>query len=308
MPDRVYIQNIRTNVYRHIDVRPISGAIGAEIRGLDLSKPLPDEVFNEVRAAFLENLVVFIVDQALSPQHQCDFAQRFGPLTKHPFLKTMDEYPQVLLLKREKDQNEQIIGRRWHSDSTFEPRPPLGSSLYSVEVPPYGGDTMFCNLYLAYDLLSLGMQRLADSLVVIHSASGYAAGKAGGAGLTVLKSKASAEGTREQAHPLVRIHPETGKKALWITGLDYGKRFQDMTTEESLPLMTFFQELATQELLSCRFRWRKGTLTLWDNRCVQHLALDDYLGFRREMYRVEIEGDEPFGPAMPRQARTQEPA
>ena len=304
MPDRVYIQNIRTNTYRHIEVRPIAGALGAEIRGVDLTKPVPDDVFKEIRAAFLENLVAFIMDQDLTPRHQCDFARRFGPLTKHPFLKTMDEYPEVLLLKREKDQDEQVIGRRWHSDSSFEAKPPLGSCLYSVDVPPYGGDTLFCNLYLAYDLLSPGMRRLAESLVVIHSAATYAMGKAGGAGLTVLKDKAAAEGTRERAHPLVRIHPETGKKVLWITGLDYSKRFQDMTHEESLPLMKYFQDLASQELLSCRFHWSRGTLALWDNRCVQHLALDDYLGHRREMTRVEIEGDVPFGPAMPRQGAT----
>ncbi|MDB5861596.1 MAG: taurine dioxygenase [Ramlibacter sp.] len=301
MPERVSIQNIRTGSYRHIDVRPLAGALGAEIRGVDLSKPLADEVFAEIRQAFLDNLVVFIADQDITPQHQCDFARRFGPLTRHPFLKTMEQYPEVLLLKREKDEDVQVIGRRWHSDSSFDERPPMGSSLYSKDVPPYGGDTLFCNLYLAYDMLSAGMKRLAESLTVVHSAVHYATAKAGGAGLTVLPDAAK-EAVKERVHPLVRIHPETGRKALWITGLDYGRRFEDMTPEESAPLMKFFQELATQELLSCRYRWSRGTLALWDNRCTQHLALDDYLGFRREMYRVEIEGDEPFGPARPKNA------
>ncbi|MDP3137370.1 MAG: TauD/TfdA family dioxygenase [Burkholderiaceae bacterium] len=302
MPERVSIQNIRTNQYRHIDVRPVAGALGAEIHGVDLSRPVSSEVFKEIHAAFLENLVVFFMDQDITPQHQCDFARRFGPLTRHPFLKTMDNYPEVLLLKREKDEDVQVIGRRWHSDSSFQERPPLASLLYSQEVPPYGGDTLFCNLYLAYDMLSPGLRRQAESLRVVHSAAHYATPKAGGAGLTVLNNEAIRDAGRERVQPLVRIHPETGRKALWITGLDYGRSFEDMTREESMPLLSFFQDLATQEILSCRHRWRKGTLALWDNRCTQHLALDDYLGFRREMYRVEVEGDVPFGPAMPRVA------
>ena len=212
----------------------------------------------------------------------------------------MDDHPEVLLLKREADQSEQVIGRRWHSDSSFLPRPPLASSLYAHDCPPYGGDTMFANLYLAYDTLSPGMRKLAETLLVVHSATHYAGPTAGGAGLTVLNTAAAQDAARETEHPLVRVHPDTGRKALWITGLDYGKRFKDMSAEDSRPLMEHFQNAATQELLTCRYRWSKGTLALWDNRCTQHLALDDYLGFRREMRRVEIAGDEPFGPARPR--------
>ncbi len=309
MSQRVYIQNVRKNSYKFLKVDPIAGALGAEISGVDLRKPLTDAVFDEIHAAFLENLVVFITGQDLMPQHQCNFARRFGTLTKHPFLKTLDEYPEVLRLVREADQNVQVIGRRWHSDSTFLETPPMGSSLYCQESPPYGGDTLFCNLYLAYDILSEGMRRLAESLIMVHSGEAYAptedkgvSAAGAGAGLTVIPS---AQAAIEREHPLVRTHPETGRDALWMPGLDYGRRFRGMSREESMPLMQYFQSVATQELLSCRYRWKKGTLVLWDNRCVQHLALDDYLGFRREMYRVEIAGDRPFGPALPKQtART----
>lgn len=211
----------------------------------------------------------------------------------------MEEYPEVLHMLREADQNEQVIGRRWHSDSSFLKTPPMGSSLYCNDAPPYGGDTLFCNLYLAYDILSQGMQRLVDGLVMVHSAENYtkSTGAAAGANLTVIPSP---DAGRKTEHPLVRIHPETGRKALWITGLDYCRHFKGMSAEDSAPLMKYLQETCTQELLTCRYRWKPGTLTLWDNRCTQHLALDDYLGFRREMFRVEIEGDLPFGPAMPR--------
>src|ERR1700710_415380 len=191
MSERVAIQNIRKNTYKHIKVDPIAGALGAEIRGVDLSKPVSDEVFVEIKAAFLENLVVFFVGQDLNVQQQLDFARRWGSLTKHPYLKTMDQFPEVLQLKREADQDEQVIGRRWHSDSSFLASPPLGSTLFCKDAPPYGGDTMFCNLYLAYDMFSPGMRKLLDGLIMIHSASQYsgATAKVAGAGLTVMASK-----------------------------------------------------------------------------------------------------------------------
>ena len=160
--------------YRRIKVLPISGALGAEIEGVDASQPLNDDVITEIRRAFAEHLVIFFRDQTLTPEQQTRFATIFGPLTKHPFIKTMPDNPYVAPLIRDADATGLNFGGQWHCDATFLEEAPLGSLLYAVEIPPYGGDTMFANLILAYDTLSAGMKKMLDSLILIHSAAGAA--------------------------------------------------------------------------------------------------------------------------------------
>lgn len=300
-------------IYRHIQVAPATGALGAEISGVDLSRPLSAEAAREIKQAFNEYLVIYFHDQAITPGQQCDFARLFGPLTKHPFIKTLPDHPEVAPLIRDADDPGLALnfGGSWHNDVTFMERPPLGSMLYAVDPPPYGGDTMFSNLYLAYETLSPGMKAIADQLVVIHSAAvAYDPDRGANDPRKSLIGQKGMEFTidgdvkEEMEHPLVRVHPDTGRKLLFL-GAGYAIRFRDMTEAESKPLFDYLLQHAIRPEFTCRFRYRKGTLGFWDNRCVQHLALNDYIGFRREMHRVQIGGDRPFGPAMPRREKEQ---
>jgi taurine dioxygenase len=299
--------------YERITVEPLSGALGAEIGGVDLSRPLDAQTWDEVHRAFLENVVVVFRDQQMDAHSLAAFGERFAPLTRVPYAKPGKDHPMVTELVREADVPSDVrnIGDNWHSDQSPRERPSLGFALYCLESPPYGGDTLFSNLYLAYESLSDGMKALCDRLIVMHSASGKfgAAGTGAGGGFKsldlgagmqmdtseeVLKSFA-----KETEHPLVCIHPETGRKVLWVTGA-YSIRFAGMTREESRPLLDYLNGVAARPEFTCRVRWRKGTLVMQDNRCTQHYALNDYAGFRRHMLRVEMDAEPPFGPAKPR--------
>lgn len=293
-----------TTSYRHLELEPLAGALGAEIRGVDLAA-LDEQTFGEIRRAFAEFLVLCFRGQTLTPAAQCQFAARFGPLTRHPLIKTLDEYPHVAPLIRDADATGMNFGGTWHADTTFMESPPLGTTLYAIDVPPYGGDTLFTNLYLAYESLSVGMRALCDRLILVHSAA--AAYDPGRGAADPTKSLIAQKGMqytitedpkKEMEHPLITIHPDTGRRLLWVPGV-YGIRFKDMTEEESKPLLKFLHEHAAHAEFTCRFRYRKGTLVMWDNRCTQHLAVNDYTGFRRVMHRVQIGGSPPVGPAMP---------
>jgi taurine dioxygenase len=202
------------------------------------------------------------------------------------------------------------FGGVWHADGTFMESPPLGSTLYAIEVPPFGGDTMFTNLYLAYEALSPGMQALCDQLVLVHSAGavydparGAADPKRSLVGQKGMKFNVREDVKKEMNHPLVCVHPVTGRKLLWVPGV-YGIRFKDMTEDETGPLLKYLQQHAVNPSFTCRMSYRKGSLTMWDNRCVQHFAINDYAGYRRVMHRVQVGGAPPVGPAMPTRQRT----
>ncbi len=300
--------------YRHIKVRPVAGEIGAEIDGVDLSRPLSDAVFAELHRGFLTHLVLQFHDQVLDADSFAAFGSRFAPLARSKYLKAVEGNPLVHRLTREADVpgSARNVGDRWHGDlSPFE-RPTAGFGLYCLEAPDYGGDTMFSNLYTAYEALSDGMKTLCEDLIVIHSSSGvFGTGGQGGDGAQKrMIHKGMEKGydiaedifanlNREMEHPLIRIHPETGRKVLYITG-EYCIRLKDMTEAESRPLLDFFNRHVTRPEFTCRFRWRKGSVLLMDNRCTQHYAVNDYEGFRRDMLRIELDGERPFGPAMPR--------
>lgn len=285
--------NGETMGYEHIEVSPITSALGAEVSGVNLARPLDDHVMAEVHRALLDHLVLFFRGQDLTPEHQLSFARRFGELEPHDFVSPMPGYPDMIQVVREADEEGPKFGGRWHTDVTFKERPALGSVLYAVEVPPYGGDTLFANQYLAYETLSPGMQRLLEGMTALHTAAATFGpqGRARSAyrGMNVNTDELALQ---ETEHPVVRTHPETGRKCLFVNG-SFTHRFKDMSEEDSRPLLDRLVRHATEPALTCRFRWTSGTLAIWDNRCTQHYALNDHPGHRREMRRVTIAGERP---------------
>ena len=272
----------------------IAGSLRAEISGISLADDLSDETIAEIRQALLDHLVIFFRDQKLTPEQQIGFARRFGPLEEHDFVKGMRDYPEIIRVVKEADETTLNFGGAWHSDVTHQQCPALGSVLYAIDVPPCGGDTLFSNQYLAYEALSSGMKQMLDGMIAIHSARGPFApegrSKDNWKNMEVAPSEKAYE---EMEHPVVRTHPETGRKLLFVNRT-FTIRFKDMTEQESAPLLEYLFKHASQERFTCRFRWTPGAVAFWDNRSVLHYALNDYTGHRREMHRVAISGDRPF--------------
>jgi taurine dioxygenase len=281
-----FTQTVRQ--YTHIEVRPIAGALGAEIHGVDVATGLGPAVVAEIRQALLDHLVIFLRDQTLTPQQQLAFASAFGEPMEYPQLKGLSECP--LITPVVKLPHERVnFGGIWHSDTTYLARPPMASMLYAIETPPFGGDTLFANQYLAYETLSEGLRRTLDRLVGISSSL-----------------KADASKTREDAlraagaenkvltaeHPVVRTHPETGRKALYVN-VGHTTGFKGWAEDESTTLLEYLFRHQVRPEFTCRFRWERGSLAFWDNRCTQHNPVNDYHGFKRVMHRVTLAGDKP---------------
>lgn len=275
-------------------IEPLGGAIGAEIHGADLRAPLSAGVLDEIKAALWEHLVVFFPAQHLTPEEQCAFTRCFGPLVRPAAAPSVDGYPDVTLVERKADAPRDVtnFGGVWHSDQSFREFPAAGFTLAAVELPPHGGDTMFANLYEAYATLSAGMRALLDPLVAIHSSA---------AADDPDRGYHDPDGTSQLhvalpdvEHPLVRVHPETHRKLLYVSG-SWIARFKDMTPIESRPLLDFLHAHATRPEFTCRYRWTPGALALLDNRCTQHFAINDYPGYRRVMHRVMFAGERPLG-------------
>ncbi len=284
--------------YQTITVRPISGALGAEIEGIDIARDISQQAFAEIHRAFLEHSVLFFRNQNLPPERQIAFAKRFGPVMQDPFMKAPDGLPELMIVVKEKHEK-QNFAEGWHSDNTYLDRPPLGSFLYSVEVPDYGGDTMFASQYRAYEALSPGMKKMLDGMKAVHTARSYAEAIASRQFVENPGMEMRDDAVMENAlkivneHPVVRTHPETNRKALYVNAA-YTIRFKDWTEEESKPVLDYLYAHCVRPEFTCRFRWTPGTLTFWDNRCVQHNPINDYHGQRRVMHRVTAEGDRPF--------------
>lgn len=275
-----------------IEVEPVTGTVGAVVRGVDLAEPLDEATVAAIRSAFLEHHVHFFRDQDLSAEAQLRFGRCFGELDTHPFVEGTEEHPEVIEIITEAD-DRLNFGGGWHSDVTFLDEPDLGSILYAIEVPSYGGDTLFADQHAAYDALSDTMKELLDGLVARHSAGPqYAEG-----GYSTLsksmKTKSSGHAAdRVVCHPLVRTHPETGKKALYVNPA-FTVGIEGMRLDESMALLGFLFNHAVREPFTCRFRWSRGSVAMWDNRSVQHYALFDYRGQRRHMRRITVKGDRP---------------
>ena len=271
-----------------ISVHPIAGALGAEISGVDLAKDLDDETIAAIRRAWLEHLVVFFHDQELTPQRFLDFGRRFGDL----WVSGLSETPEVIpVLKLEHEAVN--FGGIWHSDTTYLEVPPMASMLIGREVPPAGGDTEFANMYLAYETLSDGMKRLLDPLTAVNSSALADVSKTRE---DRVKDSARRDAAKQYVaeHPVVRVHPETGRRALYVN-VAHTERFSGMTREESVPLLRYLFQHQVRPELTCRFRWRAGSIAFWDNRCAQHNAINDYPGHRRLMHRLTLAGDRPRG-------------
>jgi len=283
--------------YRAFDVRRIAGALGAELAGVDVSKPLDESVIAEIRRALLDHQVIFFRDQHLTPEQHLAFGRRFGSLNVHDFVGGMAQYPEIIEVRKEAEDHGSNFGGAWHSDVTYLEEPALGSILYAKEVPSHGGDTLFANQYLAYDALSDGMKRLLEPLKAVHSAGHVYGSERSRASVRFDELKAmtmrfSPEAERETVHPVVRTHPETGRKCLYLNR-GFTVRFADMTVEESRPLLDWLFAHSVRPEFTCRWRWEPNAIAFWDNRCVQHYALNDYHGHRRVMHRVTVNGDRP---------------
>lgn len=277
-------------------VHLLCGAGGAEISGIDASHTLGTETVAALRRALAEHCVIFLRDQQLTPEQQETFARHFGPLAPTPFIQPLEGHPDMMRIVREPDEKKKLnFGGRWHSDMTFAEEPMLGTCLYARESPEVGGDTIWSNQMLAFDALSPGMRGMLERLNVMHSAkrSYGPQGTYADDDLKSMRIQASEAALKEQAHPCVRTHPDTGRSILFVNWV-YAIRFQDMTEEESAPLLDFLNRHSQRPEFQIRFRWRKGSLALWDNRSTQHIAVNDYAGYRRVMDRVTIAGDRPY--------------
>jgi alpha-ketoglutarate-dependent taurine dioxygenase len=273
-----------------LEIRPLAGAIGAEIAGVDLAGALGADTVAAIRRAWLDHLVIFFRGQRLAPGQLLALARRFGEPVEYPFLKGLDGFPEVTPVV--KLEHERVnFGGLWHSDTAYLDTPPMGTMLLAREVPPYGGDTLFANMYLAYEALSPGMRRLLDGLVAVNSSAKADVTKTREDRLRDA-ARPDARAEYVAAHPVVRTHPETGRKALYVNG-GHTVRLDGMSEAESAPLLEFlFAHLARPEF-TCRFRWEEGSLAFWDNRCAQHNPINDYHGFRRVMHRITLKGDRP---------------
>ncbi len=271
-----------------LNIRRTAGALGAEITGVDLSRDLSDPVIAAIRAALVEHQVIFFRDQSLSPAEQGRFGARFGPLNIHPYVAGMADYPAVMEVIKE-PQDKTNFGGGWHSDMSFLARPSIGSILYAVEVPAFGGDTLFASQAAAFEALSAGMQATLEGLNAVHGAST----QYGPGGISSRKRSsmviAEADGLEgEFVHPVVLIHPESGRKALYVNPA-FTLRIDGWTARESRPLLDFLFQHSRHEAYTCRFNWAPGSVAFWDNRSVWHYALNDYPGQRRHMRRVTVD-------------------
>jgi taurine dioxygenase len=276
-----------------IAVKPIAGACGAEIDGVDIAGDLDAGTIWEVRQALNGHGVVFFRDQDFDAEQHKAFARRFGEIFVHPNYRGMQQDDEIVMIRREPG-DRHIVGEDWHADTTMMAEPPMGAILYALEVPPYGGDTMFANQYLAYDTLSAGMKKLLTGLRAVHSDRLVAGPVANRNAFRATKVR-QGDDWRETVslHPIVRTHPETGRKLLNVNAA-YTVGFEGMSEEESRPLLDYLLAHGHRPEFTCRFRWANGSVAFWDNRAVKHLAIHDAGPYLRVMRRVQIAGDKPY--------------
>lgn len=269
-----------------ITIQPISGYIGAEIQDVDLSQPLASDTVTQLKQALFQYGVIFFRDQELEPEDHIRMAESFGEIEINRFFKQVEGYPKVAEVRKEPHQKSNI-GGRWHTDHSYDVAPAMGSILYAKEVPPVGGDTLFASMYAAHDHLSEGLKETLSHMKAWHSNSRVF-------GKSSRPDNEGRTGNEDQVspdivQPVIIRHPETGRKALYVNSIfTYG--FEGWTEEESQPLLEYLFKFATQPAFCCRFQWQAGSLAFWDNRAIQHLAINDYHGHRRLMHRITLKG------------------
>ncbi len=271
-----------------LKIRRVAGALGAEISGVDLSQPLSDSMIAAIRQALVEHQVIFFRDQDLTPAQHVAFGARFGPLNIHPYVAGMPEQPEAMeLIKEPSDRIN--FGGGWHSDMSFLQTPAIGSILYAIELPEFGGDTLFASQAAAFEALSPGLQATLETLNGVHSASREYSAQGPSAQKRGSMKIAEADGyVGEYVHPMVLTHPETGRKALYVNPA-FTLRIDGWKTRESKALLDYLFDHCRYEGFTCRFTWQKGSVAFWDNRSVWHFALNDYPGQRRHMRRVTVD-------------------
>ena len=272
--------------YQTIEVRKLTPIIGAEIYGADLSKTLGNQQYEEIHLALMENLVIFFRDQTISVDQQKDFGRRFGKLHIHPAApKGLEQHPEILVIRAD-EKSKRVAGEEWHSDVSCDPEPPMGSILYLTTVPPDGGgDTMFANMYRAYETLSEPLRKMLEGLTAVHDGEHVYRGRYG------MKDEGRVFPRSE--HPVIRTHPVTGKKLLFVNR-GFTTRIVQLKRDESAAILEMlYRHIETPEL-HCRFKWQPNSIAFWDNRCVQHHALWDYYPAKRYGHRVTICGDKPI--------------
>ena len=243
----------RSAGYRHIEVMPLNGAVAAEVRGADLTKPLPEEVWSEIERAFAENVVIYFRGQkGFSREDHLSFAHHFGPLQKIPHIFSVDDYPDVQIVERPADDKRRVVGEGFHSDSTFMATPPTTVTMHAIDVPDFGGDTAFANLYLAYETLSPAMQKFCETLIGVNSATALFGSGAGDKNVMMKDMKAE-EGDQEVEHPIVSVHPRTGLKHLFFN-LIYTRRLKGFSEKESRLILNFLQEHVSSMAFTGRVR------------------------------------------------------
>ena len=273
-----------------LELRPISGALGVEVYGINLVQSLNSADVKNIRKALLDHLVIFFRNQFITPSQQLSFAKHFGELVEYPLVKGLDGFPEIVPVVKFPDETINF-GGLWHSDTTYLEKPPLGGILVAKELPPYGGDTLFSNMYLAYESLSKGMRNLLNDLTAINSSAKSRVTETRQDRMNS-SSKLSGNSELKAEHPVVRTHPETGRKALYVN-LGHTLRFKGMTEMESAPILNFLYHHQTRPEFTCCFRWHPGSIAFWDNRCTQHNPVNDYNGYKRVMHRISIAGDKP---------------
>jgi len=276
-----------------MQISPLAGALGAEITGVDLLK-LDAKGWQDIQRAFLQYAVLAIRGQQLEPADIMRVSAKFGEPCHYPFVTGMDGFPFIFEVVKEPEETKNF-GGAWHSDTSYLKQPPLATLLYAVETPSHGGDTLFANTAAAYDALSDGLRKVLDTLVGVNSAElKYGGGRSAMhrkiGGMKVHDTDNADQYVSE--HPVVRTHPDTGRKALYASR-SHTTHFKGMTEEESAPLLNYLSQHQTRPEFTCRVRWAPGTLTVWDNRCTQHNAVNDYHGQRRRMRRLTVGAQTP---------------
>ena len=271
-----------STTYHRIEVEPLTPEIGATVHGVDLSKPLDDKLFEEVHDAWMRHLVLFMRDQHPSPEQHLAFGRRFGELHIHPAAPYAHGDPALMVIHTDKD-SRRNNGAGWHSDVSADEEPPLGSILHLHRIPPHGGDTLFANMYAACESLSEPMQTFLAGLTARHESdySGY------------YGDHPPQRESPRASHPVIRTHPVTGRKALYVNA-GFTRRIEGIRRQESDALLRFLFEHVKNPAFQCRFRWEPYSLAMWDNRCVQHMAVWDYYPETRSGLRVTVKGDRPF--------------
>ncbi len=276
-----------------ISIRPMAPACGAEVSGLDLRTASASE-WGPIETALARHSVLFVRGQQLTPEEQVGLTRRFGEVLRVPYITHLADHPDVIAVLKEADERRiSTFGGTWHSDFSFLERPPSLTLLYAVEVPEIGGDTVWSSQYAAYDALSDGLKAMLDPLWAVqtawpHGTRGPGPGAAVSRSIGMTRNDPTAD--REIAQPVVRIHPVTGRRALFVNPV-YTGRFEGMTESESRPLLDYLFDHAVRPEFQCRLRWEPGTLAIWDNRCLLHLAINDYDGHRRLLHRTTVAGE-----------------